>query len=856
MYHGLNLIKKIVGYIPMTQPPVRSVVKLHKKFAFQMTQQPVPSVVNLHKEKFGFQLTQQPVPSVVNWRRVSSYVVEPTVFDRDDDLKKIVQMVLDQAEQERVAVLPIVGMPGMGKTTLAQLVYDSERIQTHFDLKEWVCVPEEFDVAHLARSIFDLPIVEDNNLPLEPLSEIFRTELGGKRLLLVLDDLRNDYLDNWVRELMQLLDCTGPGSVVIVTTCSSEVASIVGTMESYMLPPLSERALLNIFKQRAFGMGVDEQPQLSKIGERLLKHCASPLVARTLGGLMRYKQELSEWLILDDNISSADSEKYNISSVLKLSYENLPSHIKPCFVFCAVYPKGYEMDRDTLIQLWMANSYIPSQENMGMMEVKGFEIFNELAWRGFFQDIRRNYHGVVCKMHDLIHDFAKFLAVKERAIWLDLHKQWGVLSNVTLHVSCSSRESMSSVLKGSFLVRTILAEDLDEVTLHLATVNSFRAISLRKAPIKEIDVGPRALIHLRYLDLSQCIYLRVLPKSLCTAYNLQTLKLSYCESLEYLPRKMSNMCNLRHVYLDGCFNLKCVPAGLGKLRSLQTLTKYIVDPANGCGIEELKDLNLRGQLELYGLSKLRNIEDAREADLSSKTGLNHLYLSWGSVQSVPIESDDSDVVESNPDTDSEILKGLKPNQELEILEIRQYNGTKFSDWLNSGVLRNLTELSLVECKQIEEPPPTYGTPLLKKLTLIRLNSLKYLCSNMYPQLFPELEHLSLVDMPSLENWLENDPEQITSLFLSQLGHGLDDVYDELERLELKDIASLKSWPKLDAERLTSLDFPKLQELIILRCPKLDALPSCPVLRVLEIAGETNIPSSLIESFENKGVLIK
>jgi hypothetical protein len=261
-----------------------------------------------------------------------------------------------------------------------------------------------------------------------------------------------------------------------------------------------------------------------------------------------------------------------------------------------------------------------------------------------------------------------------------------------------------------------------------------------------------------------------------------------------------------------------MPSRLGELSHLRTLTMYIVNPARGCGIEELKELNLGGRLDLYDLAKIGNPPDARQSGLISKRNLSRLLLSWGrEIEPYPIESD--------PDTDNEILHGLEPHRGLEILQISRYNGTRFAEWMhNSRVLRNLIELKLRWCRKCMAIPPLWQLPSLERLSLYQLHSLKHICigspllthdGSQGLQIFPKLELLHLAYLPSLESWIENDPVEITSI-----------------------------------------SFPQLLDLVIRDCPQLDVLPSCPMLRVLEITGENKIPSSDIETFRNKGVECK
>lgn len=128
---------------------------------------------------------------------------------------------------------------------------------------------------------------------------------------------------------------------------------------------------------------------------------------------MSSKHQVKEWeAIARSNIGDSVKGKDEILSILKLSYKHLPSEMKQCFTFYAIFCKDYEMEKDMLIQLWIANGFIQEEGTIELSQ-KGEFVFNELVWRSFLQDVKTilfislDYDFVVCKMHDLMHDLAK-----------------------------------------------------------------------------------------------------------------------------------------------------------------------------------------------------------------------------------------------------------------------------------------------------------------------------------------------------------------------------------------------------------------------------------------------------------------
>ncbi|XP_039854981.1 putative disease resistance protein RGA3 [Panicum virgatum] len=262
-------------------------------------------------------------------------------------------------------------MGGVGNTTLAKMVYNNHIIQKHFELKMWHCVSENFEAIPLVRSIIELATNSRCDLPdtIELLQRRLQEAIGRKRFLLILDDVWNEDQHKWEDDLKPLLCSSigGSGSMIVVTSRSRQVASIMGTFPPHELVCLSEDDSWELFSKKAFSNGVQEQAELAMIGRRIVNKCKGlPLALKTMGGLMSSKKQVQEWeAIADSNFSDTTQGKDEVLPMLKLSYKQLSSEMKQCFAFCAVFPKDYEMEKDMLIQLWMANGYIHEEGKYG-----------------------------------------------------------------------------------------------------------------------------------------------------------------------------------------------------------------------------------------------------------------------------------------------------------------------------------------------------------------------------------------------------------------------------------------------------------------------------------------------------------
>ncbi|KAI9116292.1 hypothetical protein K1719_012459 [Acacia pycnantha] len=235
--------------------------------------------------------------------------------------------------------------------------------------------------------------------------------IEGKRFLLVLDDVWNEEREKWIA-LESLLRGGKMGSMIIVTTRSKKVAQIMGTHPRllFSIKGLDANCSWGLFRRVAFWDGKEpDNQELVGIGKDIVSKCAGvPLAIRTIGSLLFTKKlGVSEWSYFRDqelaNISSDDNE---VLSILKLSYDHLPSHLKNCFAFCSLFPKDYEIERKMLIQMWIAEGFIPDTNKV--LEDVGDGYFMQLLSRCLFQDVKRDSFGEIkkCKMHDLIHDLA------------------------------------------------------------------------------------------------------------------------------------------------------------------------------------------------------------------------------------------------------------------------------------------------------------------------------------------------------------------------------------------------------------------------------------------------------------------
>ncbi|KAF2320290.1 hypothetical protein GH714_026772 [Hevea brasiliensis] len=250
------------------------------------------------------------------------------VVGREEDKNKIVELLFCSNFEENVPVISVVGIGGLGKTTLAQLVYNDQKVKTHFELKLWICVSDNFDVKLIVEKLVE-SVTGDrrSNLEMDTLKNILHENIIGKNYLIVLDDVWNEDPAKWFR-LKDLLVGGARGSRIIITSRLKRVAEITRSVSIYELQGLSEIESWSLFKQMAFRRGQVPSPSHEAIGKEIVAKCAGvPLAIRAIGALLYYRNTESEWLsFINKELSEVDQQESNILPTLKLSY-NHPPHI-------------------------------------------------------------------------------------------------------------------------------------------------------------------------------------------------------------------------------------------------------------------------------------------------------------------------------------------------------------------------------------------------------------------------------------------------------------------------------------------------------------------------------------------------
>ncbi|XP_034710057.1 putative disease resistance protein RGA3 [Vitis riparia] len=540
------------------------------------------------RAQFNLQTCMERAPMVYR-ETTHSFVLASDVIGRDKDKEKVLELLMNSSDDdERISVIPIVGLGGLGKTTLAKLVYNDPWVVGHFKKRIWVCVSNDFDMKKVIIDIIKsikttveggsgLGLPNHNDLNMEQAQTLLRRTLGNENFFLVLDDMWNEDRQKWI-ELRTFLMNGAKGNKIVVTTRCHPVASIMGTVPAYILEGLPHVDCLSVFLKWAFNEGQEKQhPNLVKIGDDIVKKCNGvPLAARTLGSLLFSKFEQRDWLdVRDNDIWKLEQKEGDILPALRLSYEQLPSYLKCCFAYCSIFPKDRVLTNEQLVDMWSAQGLIESSKKKQELDDIGNKYIKEMLSRSFFQDFEDRHYYFTFKMHDLMHDLASFISQTECTV-IDCVSQ--TVSRMVRHVSFSydlDEKEILSVVGELNDIRTIYFPFVLETSrgepFLKACISKFKCIKTLDLSGSNFDTLPNSISNLKHLRLLNLMWnkkIKKLPNSVCKLFHLQTLLLQGCEGFENLPKEFGNLISLRQL---GITMKQRVLTGIGRLESLRIL---------------------------------------------------------------------------------------------------------------------------------------------------------------------------------------------------------------------------------------------------------------------------------------------
>ncbi|XP_052168825.1 disease resistance protein RPM1-like isoform X1 [Oryza glaberrima] len=513
-------------------------------------------------------------------------------------------------------IIAVWGMGGLGKSTLVNDIYKNEAIVSNFNCHAWLCISQSSKMHDIWQNMLKELCGEDNrgvdaeNMNNRELRLELAKILRQKRYLIILDDV---WLAADLLKIREVLVDNGLGSRVIITTRIEEVASIAEDGCKIRLEPLNNHDAWLLFCRKAFPKTENHMcpPELHQCGMDIVNKCGGlPLALVTIGSLLSLKpRNKKEWRLFYNQLISEvhNNENLNrVEKILNLSYKHLPNYLKNCFLYCAMFPEDYIIQRKRLIRLWIAEGFIEQKGTCSLEDVaEGY--LTELVRRSMIQVVARNsFNRIQClRMHDILRELAIFQSKKESfsTVYDDTHGvvQVGSDSRRVSVLQCNSE--IRSTVDPSRL-RTFLAFDtsmaLSSASYFIFSESKYLAVlELSGLPIETIPYSVGELFNLRYLCLNDT-NVKEFPKSITKLLNLQTLSLERTQLLNF-PRGFSNLKKLRHLLV-----WKLVDATYKSLNNWESL-----EPFEGLwNLKELQSLcEVRATRDF--VSKLGNLSQLR-----------------------------------------------------------------------------------------------------------------------------------------------------------------------------------------------------------------------------------------------------
>ncbi|XP_076911054.1 putative late blight resistance protein homolog R1B-16 [Bidens hawaiensis] len=542
--------------------------------------------------------------------RYSSNIEDEAVagFDAESEI------LLDQitgTSTRKLQIISIAGMAGLGKTTLARKLFKDPLIEYMFDIRAWTCVSQVYHKKDLLLGILsylmnDL-IDEIHKMSDEQLGEKLYRLFKGRKYLVVFDDIWDSKAWNDIR--MYFPD-DRTGSRVLFTSRDIDMSlHVKAARPAHVLRLRTQDESWDIFVKKVYRMGICPS-HLEKYGKVITRKCEGlPLAIVIAAGLLKNKWSLYWWRRIAESLTSfmvSDPSQY--MDTLDLSYNHLPSHLKPCFLYLGAFPEDYEIPVTKLIWLWIAHGFI-HQTGSRLLEDVAEDILMDLIKRSLVMTPTMRTDGRVktCRIHDILHDFC-----------LRKEKEENFLLNIYRY------DKISSMLFSPLEIGKVL---LAGRSILIDTYKTLKILDIASIPISSFPHEAAQLINLRYLaiqahegspqpSISNLVYLQML------------IILSRKNML--IPKSIWNMVNLRHLYIKSGENIIEEPCGIqvkkkdgcpDLLASMQTLSH--VSPRSCRNIfsrtPNLRKLGLCGPL-------ISSLGDLEFPNLSSMEHLQKLKL--------------------------------------------------------------------------------------------------------------------------------------------------------------------------------------------------------------------------------------
>ncbi|XP_027181684.1 disease resistance protein RPM1-like [Coffea eugenioides] len=574
-------------------------------------------------------------------------IEEAELVGIDQPKKELISKILD--DHSYLKLVSVVGMGGLGKTTLVKKVYDDAAVKKQFQSHAWITVSQNFQFTVIIRNLIQ-QLYEEIRQLVPPqvesmngirLSEFVRDFLKERRYILVLDDVWS--LNAWETIKYVLPDCNIASRVVLTTRIADAASSSYLASHDFVheMKPLSYEDSWTLFCNRTFQSNGCPS-NLEEVCRKILKKCEGlPLGIVTMGGVLasKDKDKIDEWEMIFSGFGSdvdGSGKLDRIRRILLLSYSDLPHYLKNCLLYLSIYPEDHPIDVDNLLDTWIALGFIEEKEGMTATNI-AMRYVKELINRSLIQVKETWVDGklVKCGLHDFLREiiFSKSKEQSFTTIATGYCTRWpDKVRHLAIHNFTDKSPQRFSSLKCLRSVETFKYED----PLTTSFLSKFlcggpkflKVLNLARAELDNIPKEVFKLFHLMYLDLSST-RVKIIPKSIGLLQNLEALILLETTITE-LPVEILKLRKLRSLTVgrmdDYSSNFAVwgfkSPDGIGKLTSLESLA--CIEADSGKIVREIGKLI---QLRKLSITKLRR-EDGKELlySLSRLTNLRELHI--------------------------------------------------------------------------------------------------------------------------------------------------------------------------------------------------------------------------------------
>ncbi|EOA33618.1 hypothetical protein CARUB_v10019767mg [Capsella rubella] len=684
---------------------------------------------------------QQPLPERKEFARQE----KSNLVGLEENVEKLVGYLV---EEDNDQIVLMTGMGGLGKTTLARQAFHHDKVREKFDRLAWVCVSQVCDRKNVWQNIlqsFRTKAEENEIMQMkeERLQDELSRLLETSKSLIVIDDI-------WKEEDWNLIKPIFPhkkGWKVLLTSRNERVAGREEPFINFKPECLSDEDSWTLFQRIAIPMKDASEPkkvakEMEEMGRRMLKQCGGlPLAVRVLGGLLAENYTELYWERVSKNIVSHlvgranDGNNNLLNRVLSLSFEELPGHLKYCFLYLAHFPEDYEISIEELYYYWAAEGIIKYTNGESIRDV-GDSYIEELVKRNMVisERVSTTWRFEECRLHDLMRDLCLSKAKEENFLQIVGNSSPSVCTSrrfvshepSALHVE---REINNSKVRSLIVLKKYIRTGFCEVScVSFTRLQVLRVLHLPRVTFKgmKLPSGIGKLIHLRYLSLEGA-YISYLPSSLRNLKLLIYLNLDVVRRSIFVPNVLKGMKELRYLRLPYAMHMK-KKLELSHLVNLETLTNFSTE---NCSLEDL-----------CGMTMLRTLR----IRLTGESSLETLSASIGGARH--LETLDIRLIGA--------AKGTKGWGSLfEFINLQQLslviNIPLLSDELQFP--SSLTSLVLGDCRLEQDPMPIlekFGQ--LKDVFLIQ-NSFcgrRMVCSRGG---FPQLQSLHFHELDEWEEWI-------------------------------------------------------------------------------------------------------